>query len=68
MMTSGVITSFHTERAVITATVACIGFIMGKMTFQYVLHVLAPSTRAASSNAIGILVRYPEYSKTFIGI
>ena len=33
---SGVITSFHTASAVITATVACIGPIIGKIIFQYV--------------------------------
>ena len=34
MMINGVITSFHTARAVIMATVACMGFMMGKMIFQ----------------------------------
>ena len=34
MMTSGVMTSFHTARPVMTATVACMGLSSGKMTFQ----------------------------------
>ena len=68
MITRGVITSFHTARAVITATVACMGFIIGKIIFQKVRHVLAPSTLAASSSAIGIFTRYPVYRSKFIGI
>jgi len=60
MITNGVITSFQVPSAVRTATVACIGFMIGKMIFQYVFQVLAPSTQAASSRAIGMFVRYPE--------
>ena len=68
MMINGVITSFHTASAVITATVACMGPMIGKMMLQYVLQVEAPSTLAASSSAIGIFTRYPEYNIMFMGI
>ena len=60
LLERGVITSFHTLRAVITATVACIGFIIGKITFQNVRNVVAPSILAASSSATGIFTKYPE--------
>ena len=57
MMTSGVMTSFQVPSAVSTATVACMGFMSGKMTCQKVVQVLAPSTRAASSSATGMFLR-----------
>ena len=68
MIINGVITSFHTASAVITATVACMGFMMGKIIRQNVRHVVAPSTLAASSRATGIFTRYPEYRRRFMGI
>ena len=68
MMTSGVMTSFQVPSAVRMATVACIAFIIGNTTLQYVVHVLAPSMSAASSSAIGIFFKYPLYNNTFIGM
>ncbi|MNP59893.1 hypothetical protein D3C76_1549260 [compost metagenome] len=40
------------------------GAMSGKMIFQNVPHVVAPSTNAASSSATGMDRMYPTYTKT----
>ena len=65
MMTSGVMTSFQVPSAVRMATVACIGFIIGNTTLQYVVHVLAPSMSAAS-NRPGSIPSTPDIRRRVV--
>src|SRR5699024_8500022 len=65
-ITNGSSKSFQEAKAVNIATVACIGFDNGKIIFQNIFHVLAPSIYAASSKLIGIFFKYPTYRRTLI--
>ena len=49
----GTMNSFHAPMAVVTITVATIGFNNGKITEKNVLTGVAPSINAASSSSLG---------------
>ena len=63
---SGSRKSFQAHSAVRMPIVALIGLISGKMIFQKIFHVLAPSTRAASSSDGGIERMKPVAMNRFV--